>query len=202
MKRASLIFIIFALLAAAAHASPYFAIDLTISRAIQSIHSTIFDLSMKAVSSIGSGRALPIAVIFLTTLIFALQLRLEALYLAISTTISLLAGSLTKLLVFRPRPVSSLVNIYKQLSDGSFPSSHTLTYTLIFGFLLYIAITRLKPSPIRYVLIALSTFLITSIGISRIYLGAHWASDVVGGYLFGALALNLTINSYKAHAKR
>ena len=150
MKRTFLILLLFAVLALLANATPYFPLDLAISRTVQSIHSPAFDLLMKAVSSVGGGRVFPFAAVFFTGLILFLNLRLEALYLSISTVLSLLAGSLTKLLVFRPRPADGLVSIYKNLSDRSFPSSHTLVYTVIFGFLFFIALTRLPSSPMRF----------------------------------------------------
>ena len=202
MKRTFLILLLFAVLALLANATPYFPLDLAISRTVQSIHSPAFDLLMKAVSSVGGGRVFPFAAVFFTGLILFLNLRLEALYLSISPVLSLLAGSLTKLLVFRPRPADGLVSIYKNLSDRSFPSSHTLVYTVIFGFLFFIALTRLPSSPMRFLLLFLSAFLVATIGLSRVYLGAHWASDVIGGYLAGIAFLSLTINTYKAHAQR
>ena len=197
-----LFIVLFIILAILSSLSPFFALDLTISKAVQNIHFYPFDLLMRAVSSVGNGRIFPVAVISMTGLIAFLNLKVEALYLGVSSAVSILTGSLAKALVNRPRPGDDLVQIYKHLSDKSFPSSHTIAYTVIFGFLIFIALTRLKPSWEKNLILLLSIFLVSTVGISRIYLGAHWASDVLGGYLLGAFWLLITVNIYKAHVQR
>ncbi|KKT35572.1 MAG: Phosphoesterase PA-phosphatase related protein [Candidatus Collierbacteria bacterium GW2011_GWB1_44_35] len=192
----------FLLLALFASASPFFSIDLTISHAIQNIHQSNFDLIMKAVSSIGNGRAMPFAAISIVSLVALLNFKLEAVYLFLSSVTSYLAAGLAKTLINRPRPDDGLVMIYKQLADKSFPSSHAITYTVIFGFLFFVTLKKLKPSILKYSILGVSAFLILTVGLSRIYLGAHWASDVLGGYLFGAFWLLITVNMYQAHVQR
>lgn len=81
-------------------------------------------------------------------------------------------------------------------------ASTRLTYTTVFGFLFFLGLVHFKASLTRDILLFVSAFLVLTVGISRIYLGAHWASDVLGGYLLGGFCLNLTINTYKAHVKR
>ena len=106
-------------------------------------------------------------------------------------------GQLVKLAVHRPRPGANLVNVIQQLNSFSFPSGHVLTYTAFFGFLFFLGYTLLKPSWARTILLVILGSLVALIGLSRIYVGDHWASDVVGAYLLGSLWLALTVYIYQ-----
>jgi membrane-associated phospholipid phosphatase len=69
-------------------------------------------------------------------------------------------------------------------------------YLGFFGFIGFLAFSLLKPSFKRSLILALIGSLVLLIGISRIYLGEHWASDVLGSYLLGSLTLVATIQVY------
>lgn len=83
-----------------------------------------------------------------------------------------------KFIVQRPRPVG-----YGLIEQGgySFPSGHSMVSTAFYGFLIYIIYKYIKNKKYRYLFYGLLTILILLIGISRIYLGVHYASDVVAG---------------------
>jgi undecaprenyl-diphosphatase len=90
-----------------------------------------------------------------------------------------------------------LVHVVQQLNDPSFPSGHVLLYTAFFGFLLFLAYMLLKPSFSRTFLLVILGSLVALVGLSRIYLGNHWASDVTGAYLLGSLWLALSVAIYR-----
>jgi undecaprenyl-diphosphatase len=86
----------------------------------------------------------------------------------------------------RTRPTSEAVKVLQELTTPSFPSGHVVHYVVFFGFLLatMFYVPRI-PKEVRIVIGAFCGFLILAVGFSRIYLGAHWATDVIGGYLVG-----------------
>ena len=96
-------------------------------------------------------------------------------------------GDSLKGLVARVRPDYYLLG--PEPSGLSFPSGHSL-YAIIFGGLLIYLVGKLVPIPaLRYSLQIGLGALILAMGASRVYLGVHWPSDVIGGFLFGAVAL-------------
>jgi undecaprenyl-diphosphatase len=106
-------------------------------------------------------------------------------------------GALVKLVVIRPRPDVNLVSVFRQLPSSGFPSGHVLSTTAFCGFLVFLCFTLLKPSAGRNAMLVALTLLIALMGLSRISLGQHWFSDVMGAYLFGSLWLALTIRFYR-----
>ena len=112
---------------------------------------------------------------------------------ALSTGINLLV----KDLVQRPRPTVGIVNVIDTLNSYSFPSGHVMYYLGFLGFLGFLVYSLLKPSMKRSLMLVLIGIPVLLIGISRIYLGEHWASDVLGSYLLGTLTLVATIQIYR-----
>jgi undecaprenyl-diphosphatase len=118
-----------------------------------------------------------------------MNLRLALAGVVVWLTLSL--GSFLKLLFGRSRPLTDYVaNL--QFHTQSFPSGHTTGSTIAYGLLAYLA-WHLLPQPWNYIITSLLVLLIIAIGISRVYLGAHFPSDVVAGWILGSLALLIVI---------
>jgi membrane-associated phospholipid phosphatase len=100
-------------------------------------------------------------------------------------------GPLLKLLFTRPRPVAEhLVAI----DSWSFPSGHSLNSMAVLGLLTVLAI-RGRGGLARVLILVLGAFLVFLVGFSRVYLGVHWPTDVLAGWLTGVawVAISLTI---------
>lgn len=96
-------------------------------------------------------------------------------------------GTILKLVLHRERPFTDYV-LHMLSPTFSFPSGHAVGSTVAYGLLAYLAWTYL-PQPWSSILLAVFLLLILSIGISRIYLGAHYPSDVIAGWLVGAVGV-------------
>ena len=104
---------------------------------------------------------------------------------------------ITKILVARPRPLEALIKIP---SSYSFPSGHTLT-SLIFYMTLFYLMTEKSNKLIRITFGLLFCFLIVVVAFSRVCLGVHFFSDVVGGFILGMPCLLCCINIIEKNFK-
>ncbi len=188
---------LFSLLAVLASTSAYFAIDVTLTRFLQSIHSIFFDYLMQFISFFGYSIQGAVILIAAVVILFALGLRWEALMAAFAGISVELLNTIIKIVIHRPRPEANLVHVFAKVSGYSFPSGHVMFYTGFFGFLLFLSFTLLKSSWKRTLLVLVFGLLIVLVGPSRMYLGEHWASDVLGGYLAGSLSLAGSILIYR-----
>ncbi len=180
---------LFILLTFLVKTTTYFPIDLQITRAIQSIDSPCFSKLMTLISWPGF---LPQSIII--TLLLALILHQYGLHWESVTSLlaALFSGAINELvkdIIQRPRPAVDVVHVFAVLKSYSFPSAHVMFYTTVFGFYWYLAYTLPKRSLQRSLLLMLFGCFILLVGISRIYLGQHWASDVFGAYLLSGLIL-------------
>jgi undecaprenyl-diphosphatase len=117
-------------------------------------------------------------------LFHALRLRVEAALMLAGAVGGLMLGMGLKLVFLRPRP--DLVPHAVEVLTSSFPSSHaTMSMVVYLGLGLAVAARMAQPAARLYVL-ALGLALPLAIGASRVVLGVHWPSDVLGGWAFGA----------------
>ncbi len=193
-----LIFLLFTALAWFVHFNPVIPVDVAITKEFQENPSSALQSFMIAVSFLGNQPLLFFALILVTAIAFWLvRLRLEALIIVAHSIISSCLNVLIKLLVSRPRPTANLVTIFQQASGLSFPSGHVMSYVAFWGLLFSFGLILFnKRRWWHYVLLIIPALFVILVGPSRIYLGDHWASDVLGGYLFGGLLLGITLWIY------
>jgi undecaprenyl-diphosphatase len=187
----------FAVLTFLVKTTPSFATDLKITRAIQLINFPPFALLMSVVSWPGFSPQSMIITGLIILLIYGFGLHWEAVMALIAAVFSTAINVLVKDLIQRPRPTAGMVNVIDTLNSYSFPSGHVMFYLGFLGYIGFLVFSLLKPSLKRSLLLVLFGGLILLIGVSRIYLGEHWASDVLGSYLLGSLTLVATIQFYR-----
>jgi undecaprenyl-diphosphatase len=186
----------FGLLAYLSHRFLYFPIDLRISFWMQEFDGLLFPI-MYAVSFISSQFPATGIVVSVAIWLGKSKRKLESILTGSATAISLLAiVPAVKLLVDRPRPSPELVQVMTTSWGESFPSGHAVYAMVFYGFLFYLT-PKLINRPVLAK--ALQAFLVVLIGLtmaSRIYLGVHWFSDILGGLFLGGLVLITTIVIY------
>lgn len=99
-----------------------------------------------------------------------------------------------KELFSRQRPLVSIITMPKSYS---FPSGHTFFAVGFFGLIVYFILKSNINKNIKLFLVPLIILLICLIGVSRIYLGVHHFTDVVGGLMLGIIILSISINTYQ-----
>lgn len=133
-------------------------------------------------------------IIFLTPLIFIILIlqkqKRAAIYFSALVVTSYLLNFLLKLIYQRPRPTSHLA---ANLFSYSFPSGHSMVALTFYAVIIYLILPLLKNKTLTKPIIISLTFLILLIGLSRIYLGVHYPSDVLAGYSAGLALLTTSL---------
>ncbi len=186
-----------------AHWEPRLPGDLRLTAMVQAHHSPTLDHVMQWVSRLSGGLSWYVAPPILVggMAVWRLLGRFEAALVAACGPISLL-NSVLKLAVDRPRPDPDLVRVVGTGGESSFPSGHAFLAILFWGFLGYLAYTRLRAPRLGALALFGSAVMILLVGFSRVYLGAHWPSDVLGGYIAGSTFLVILIWMEHRHSLR
>ncbi len=169
-----------------ARRTQFFPGDMSIARTLQKQRNPWLRRFMLAVSQIGFPEVSIPLHIGIAGIFWALRFRLEAIFTLLTSSSNIL-NMLVKRLIKRPRPTQEHVTVVRVINEPSFPSGHVMHYMNFFGLLTYLLATNWRSGRLRNILIAICTALIVSIGPSRVYLGAHWPSDVMAGYIYGGL---------------
>lgn len=104
--------------------------------------------------------------------------------------LSTLTNILLKSMINRQRPAHEHL---VEVNTLSFPSGHSMSAMAFYGFLAYLAIVSKIPVGLKIILVVLLVTTIFSIGISRIYLGVHFPSDVAAGFIGGLIWVTFCI---------
>ncbi len=101
-----------------------------------------------------------------------------------------LANTGLKEIIERPRPSPDLAEVSKdQPSNFSFPSGHAEGAMILYGLVFFLAAAYIPDWRLRLAVQAVCVWVTAITGLERMYVGDHWASDVAGGYYFGALVV-------------
>jgi len=187
---------VFAVLAAIAHSLRADRLDVWVTDQLQRPH--LIDAPLQLVSWIGYTPQEIVILGAISLFVFALGYRIEAAFLVVSALGANIVGLIVKDVVARPRPSAPGVHVLRHVGGYSFPSGHVLTYVAFFGFLAYLAYVEPSNAWVSRLGLAMCIVLLVLVGPSRIYLGAHWASDVIGAYLLGGIWLSAILRTYVA----
>ena len=132
--------------------------------------------------------------IILLTVILIAVIKNKKIGLSILTNLAIITilNQLLKRILQRPRPTE-----YRIIEESgySFPSGHSMISMAFYGYLIYLSYKYVENKNVKWILISLLSVLICLIGISRIYLGVHYTSDVLGGFLISISYLVIYISA-------
>jgi undecaprenyl-diphosphatase len=144
---------------------------------VSDVHTSI----MQSVSFLGSHLFLVPAWLFLLVIFYFVEKNkwyvIKILTISLSTLLLMLS---MKFFFNRPRP---LIPLLKEVPGLSFPSGHAFMSFVFYGVLIYIVYLEVKNKWLKGFIFILLSLLIFSIGLSRVYLRVHYASDVIAGFL-------------------
>lgn len=103
-----------------------------------------------------------------------------SIYIFINLVLSAVLNLALKQILQRPRPIGHRIIDEK---GYSLPSGHSMVSMAFYGFLIYLICKNIKNKYLKISLVVVLSVLIFSIGVSRIYLGVHYTSDVIAGFL-------------------
>ncbi len=173
-------------------------VEISLSRLVQRKQRSLTRSIVLVVNTLtGSSVLLNVLVAPVAVILWMRRLRLEAIVTLVSCWTNVLVRTLVKQVVHRPRPRSPFVRVTKQSKGKSFPSGHVTSAVNLWGWLFALGLlVQQNRLPGRRILMALAALSIGFTGPARVYLGDHWATDVLGGYLFGGGWLDLTLYAY------
>jgi membrane-associated phospholipid phosphatase len=185
----SIITITFLLLTLLVILFPSSLVDREFTEEVQEHQYVVLDKAMELISWPGYMPNSLIMVVCASALFLLFKFKREALF-TLFTLFSGVISSGLKILINRPRPTEDAVRILEKAKNQSFPSGHVMFYVIFFGFMILLMyhhkiINRL----LKISVITISLFLILTIPLSRVYLGAHWFTDVVAAFLLGLVGL-------------
>lgn len=198
------LFVLFAILAWYVYYNPVLPLDIMITREFQEQNLPWLKGLMIAVSWLGTSLFFSALIVLVTAAAFWLVgLRLESVLIVALSGVSALLNAALKLLINRPRPNARLVEIITAATGQSFPSGHVMSYVAFFGLLFSLGLILFKRDRWwQYALLIVPALFVVLVGPSRIYLGDHWASDVLGAYMISGLLLGISLWIYLSLKER
>jgi undecaprenyl-diphosphatase len=157
-----------------------FHLDLTINAYVISVANPRLIGFLRTITHLGS-IYLVVMVAVIVGIILVIRKnwwRLLALFLAVAIGQAVL--NILKVAFQKPRPETEMF-----VFSYSFPSGHVFSATVIYGFCIYLTFRFIRNATVKWIVSTLLAFLILLIGFSRIYLGVHWLSDTLAGYVTG-----------------
>ncbi|HEU5228079.1 MAG TPA: phosphatase PAP2 family protein [Ktedonobacteraceae bacterium] len=197
-------FTLFALLARWARHHRQTLSEVIISRRMQKDHSPFLRSLVVTVNRVvSSSGTINMLAVPGALLLWKKRLRVEAIVTLLMCWIGELMKKVLKRIIDRPRPNPLLVHVMSARKGKSFPSGDVASTVMLWGWLLCIGWWKSKERQGRKLaLLGLPAFNIAFVGPARIYLGDHWLTDVLGGYLFGGGWLSLTLYLYRLWSTR
>lgn len=163
--------------------------------AVEFLRSDLLTLIMKIITNFGN--ALPVLLIAIVVIVNSKDKKVP-IWIILNLFFATALNQILKYIVQRNRPEG-----YRLIDESgySFPSGHSMVSTAFYGFLIYLVIKKIKNKYLKDCLVILLGILIILIGFSRVYLGVHYASDVIAGFFISIAYLILFVTMISSNKK-
>ncbi|AXJ09903.1 phosphatase PAP2 family protein [Arthrobacter sp. PM3] len=178
-------------------------LDKPMLASMEQLRSPALNSFVTGFTNIGGGIGMPILASILTALLIYTSRSWRPLILiGGAAAVSVTATAVGKKLIGRTRPDhADAVPPYE--NSPSFPSGHTLNTTVVIALVVYLVCLQVKRTLVRVAVIAAGTIFILGMGMSRVYLGHHWMTDVIFGWILGLAWVGIVILAHRLfHALR
>jgi undecaprenyl-diphosphatase len=186
--------LVFGTVAEGIRANEVFVLDTVATPFLHGLANPTLDAVMNAATLIGSVTVIPIVFGVAAVVLIAARRFGAALFLTVSSGGALLLNELMKLFFHRPRPQLPWSHV---LPDYSFPSGHTMN-SVAFYLALAVIVWSISGRRAGILMLIAMILLTVTIGTSRIYLGFHYFTDVIGGALAGLAWLLVTLGAFRS----
>jgi len=173
-------------------------LDTLVNSSIYLIQNTLLINVSKVIGIIFDTYTLVGISLMISIILFFKKQKKEALFFSISMLVGALSIFIAKQIIHRARPLNILV----AETNSSFPSGHATIAIVFFGIILYLILKKNHSKLEKWLALIISLIMIILIGFTRIYLSAHWISDVLAGYCLGLFVLSVCILIYKNFNKK
>ena len=173
-------------------------LDTTVFRWFQGIRFAAGDHVFLVLTRLGNARTLIAVVICVTLSLVVWRRHFEASLFGVGSSLSALSMVFEKWITHRPRPFPSAALVSP--SSSAFPSGHVAVGTVVYVFLAHLITRELKSRHRRILILSTGVILALVLAWTRLYLGVHWMSDVLGGFALASFWLAILIslvNSYR-----
>ena len=153
-----------------------------------SVRSTLLDFFFINITKLCN----PLFITISSILLLLILRKDNRMFFGINTILTIITNQVIKRLIRRPRP-----NHIRLIKEGgfSYPSGHAMISIALYGFLIYLVMKKIKNKYLKISLITLLIFIILLVGISRVYLGVHYPTDIISGYLL-SISIIITVKNY------
>lgn len=188
---AVVLIVIFAKIAEDVFEKEIFGFDYSIYNYILNHRNTILNTIFKVITYAGSAYVvLPVTI----CCVIFIKVKKDKKLIPLNLLIIILLNIVLKNIFARPRPDNMRL---MQASGYSFPSGHAMVSTAFYGYLIYLTIKNIQNRKAKIAISTALALLIILIDFSRIYIGVHYVSDVIGGTVFSIVYLIAFVNINK-----
>lgn len=170
-------------------------LDIRVSEAVRGLRTPSADAALRLLTRLGDPRVLLVLALLLGAVAFLRGHPVTAGF-GLLTGLGAPLNFGLKLLIRHPRPPEAFLLLGSAATGTGFPSGHAMAACISYGFLACLVARASLPRGWRAAGVALLALVILLVGFSRVYLGVHWPTDVLAGWLAGGVVLAVLVHAY------